>query len=1123
MMLPKRKKVLITPGIFITGVSQFAFFIIIFISTSFAVASQETVSEDSIIQAIETTPDFSKLIPLGSNARTELYWDGDYRIYGDDGTDIYLHDIDIILDSLSNGYLELWDKGGVISSHIDIDSIYGNGILSFQSSLPVKETSFYIDSLDAFCYISINEIPQSVPFRRNILSHISTILYGLYSELFFYDYDVPFLNKLFVPDENTDIKDIENYYAYAFNDFCIETQTDGPYTLFYQFEKALESKDYITYFEYHGNRVGSGSMWNYGTHSYVTFDKHTGEIVTLEDIFNIDYICMLRYWLRQDLMNQDIFNDFILEDVPVGNMALAQNGLVFSYSPYELYSNRDFNVFVHYDNIWGMTKQKPPHFDERECQFHQAVITRNDTYYDHTKIYNSCEEAKHDLRKIDNSLPISSIWDIGYGYENVPDDRLISFRDSLLRAGGGKKVAKLNQEIQNRLDSTGLNHDYYYISLDSLALEKADYFVKKKCWDMAIDHVLIALNNLPTREEDTHNYYPIPNFLFDYIWYSGNKGKNGGNQYVDCVIELGDICSMAGEGYEDDAIGYYKRATSSLNYLLKKYFQEEPPQQRSSFWNRYTQWYLNTLPILAYDSQDDTLRIAAYDAALLGKGLELNTSRAERQAIYESNDSILINLLDTEDQLKSRLPCLNDSIQVAQSQMTSSINENSIIKNQLAYIEELKTKQDSISNMLSQTTAEKYRLLGKLGRFSQNIDIKCSDLSKVLQEGELAVEFVHSDENPYPSYYAITLKKGQQVPTIIRLFNESKLPDVELKSQDLKKLYRLIWKPLENQLQGVKKVFFSPSGQLYDYSIEYAINSDGNTFDQQYDVHRLSSTAVLYNWRHLQTQTLETDDKAALLGGLTYDGDKGFLERDQKRYAEINRGLNESLASPYTIHKDRHFSYLPGTKAEVIAIKDIIEKTNMFHSVSIYQDTTGTENLLKSFSGNKFKLLHIATHGGIDVTSSHPISSNLDSAEDIYDDFLRKVYLALSGANSNVSNQPSSDGLADGLEISSMNLSGLELVVLSTCESGRGWLIGDGLLGLQSAFKKAGTQSIMMSLRPVHDDATRLLMTAFYENLSSGMPLNTAFSKAQSMIREYNNGVYADPYFWANFILLDAL
>lgn len=196
MMLPKRKKVLNTPGILISGVSQFAFLIIIFISTSFAVASQETVSENSFIQTIETTPDFSKLIPLGSNARTELYWNGDRMIYGEDGTEIYLNDIDIILDSLSNGYLELWDKGGVISTHIDMDSIYGNGILSFQSSLPIKETSFYIDSLDAFCSISINEIPQSVPFRRNILSYISTALYGLYSGLYNGYDDVPSLSKL---------------------------------------------------------------------------------------------------------------------------------------------------------------------------------------------------------------------------------------------------------------------------------------------------------------------------------------------------------------------------------------------------------------------------------------------------------------------------------------------------------------------------------------------------------------------------------------------------------------------------------------------------------------------------------------------------------------------------------------------------------------------------------------------------------------------------------------------------------------------------------------------------------------------------------------------------------------
>jgi CHAT domain-containing protein len=99
------------------------------------------------------------------------------------------------------------------------------------------------------------------------------------------------------------------------------------------------------------------------------------------------------------------------------------------------------------------------------------------------------------------------------------------------------------------------------------------------------------------------------------------------------------------------------------------------------------------------------------------------------------------------------------------------------------------------------------------------------------------------------------------------------------------------------------------------------------------------------------------------------------------------------------------------------------------------------------------------------------------------------------------------------------DLSGVDLIVLSACETGLGEIQGsEGVFGLQRAFKLAGAKSLILSLWKVPDSETSELMTLFYKYYLSGLTANEALKKAQNEIRKRFPD---DPYYWAAFFVVD--
>ena len=99
------------------------------------------------------------------------------------------------------------------------------------------------------------------------------------------------------------------------------------------------------------------------------------------------------------------------------------------------------------------------------------------------------------------------------------------------------------------------------------------------------------------------------------------------------------------------------------------------------------------------------------------------------------------------------------------------------------------------------------------------------------------------------------------------------------------------------------------------------------------------------------------------------------------------------------------------------------------------------------------------------------------------------------------------NGILTAEEISAQNLEGVQLVVLSACETGLGKAAGgEGLLGLQRSFQAAGARAVVASLWQVPDEETKALMGEFYTNLwqKKLSPLESLRQAQLAMLRNYD-------------------
>lgn len=537
-----------------------------------------------------------------------------------------------------------------------------------------------------------------------------------------------------------------------------------------------------------------------------------------------------------------------------------------------------------------------------------------------------------------------------------------------------------------------------------------------------------------------------------------------------------------------------KRFVSSVSFLSE--------QQRAKYWNTLYSGFQDLYPFFVYKHHErfPKLREFAYDNELFTKGLLLTSSNAVQQSVQESGDSTLIAQWEQFTTLKQAIMALQekspDTVLIEQYEKRAEELEKIITVNSAAYRENI-----------------------------QQWSITWDSVRKALKPKQVAIEYMSAPINKDSTMYcALLLRDTCSQPILIPLFEQKEVDSLLERYTDTvylairriyaydergKALSERIWNNVKPYLNTGDTVYFSATGVLHQIAIENLWCDSTHTMADTYTMVRLSSTRELAIARQpIVHQT------ATIYGGIPYTITPETVVKEYSEHPEYTQKTQNLLAySPTRGGKLNFGSELPATKQEMYAIEAILKKQHV--KVTTYSGLRANEESFKNLSGKQQNIVHLATHGfyAPDSTDRNP---------------LEKCGLYFMGVNNLVNgdfkqiqsqNPYIEDGLVTAKDISLMDFRQADIVVLSACETGLGDVTGEGVFGLQRAFKMAGAQTLIMSLWHVDDRATQMLMTAFYRYLySPNMTKHQAFRAAQQEVR---NSGFESPYYWAGFILLD--
>jgi CHAT domain-containing protein len=506
------------------------------------------------------------------------------------------------------------------------------------------------------------------------------------------------------------------------------------------------------------------------------------------------------------------------------------------------------------------------------------------------------------------------------------------------------------------------------------------------------------------------------------------------------------------------------------------------------------------------------------------------------------------------------------SDQIAALRRRAAPDDQKLLDQLIAVQSQLSTLEVSTTNKLSPETrrAEITRLNTELERLEDAISRRSAEFRVVAQsikldavrqdvppDAALVEMFIYEPFNAQakgtepnfglPRYVAYVLRRADDVPQFVDLGEakaidanaakfraallSAKTPEAQFKEL-ARNLDERVMRPVRKLLGPTRRVFLSPDGALNLVPFDALVDEDGHYLIENYSFNYLTSGRDLLR---LQVEG-ESKDTPTIVANPLFNMNRASVESasGQRGIGLLGAGQTANVETRGIDFTKLYYPPLVGTAAEAKSIGALLPQAR------VWTQGDATEAAMKTV--NRPRILHIATHGFFlpDQPQAAPAQvdgrqlSRLDSAPagPQQENPMLRSGLILAGVNQKHSGV-GEDGVLTAQEAAGLNLFGTKLVILSACETGLGDVLnGAGVYGLRRALVLAGSETQIMSLWQVSDEATRDLMIAYYTRLQAGAGRIAALHEVQlAMLRgkalAQGGDTRADwrhPYYWAAFI-----
>ncbi|MCP3876411.1 MAG: CHAT domain-containing protein [Desulfobacteraceae bacterium] len=535
--------------------------------------------------------------------------------------------------------------------------------------------------------------------------------------------------------------------------------------------------------------------------------------------------------------------------------------------------------------------------------------------------------------------------------------------------------------------------------------------------------------------------------------------------------------------------------------------------------------YLSLLLTRLTDSRE--ARLEAMNTLLRRKGIVLEVQKQFQRALV-SEDPSLVETFQALSDIRFKLTNLAFS-----GPRKNSLNEYkqklSLLKREKEKLErDLSTSSQSYTTYLEKEKANCDSIVSSLKRKKSSalvefIKIKLYQFQKSESKDWSKFHYfaiILLPENHY-DVHVVDLGEGDLIDKNISLLkvNFSNASFSKNSTQKIlqlsKSLYRSIFPPIQNVLNGRNHIFISPDGYLNLIPFEILYSPGGKFLIENYTFNYLSSGRDLLGFNMHKG----SNNRALIIGDPDFDYADAIDASAGKKSGSNMLGI--------------HFKRLPGTLEEVKTIHSFLGKENS----ELFTGRQANEKVL--MQKNAPKILHLATHGffldDFEASSNEAMTFKrgikkvaqkkaLPSNDSFHiENPLLKSGFVLTGANNSMGSD-TSEGIITAEKILGMRLQGTQMVVLSACDTGVGKVkSGEGVFGLRRAFSQAGARSLVMSMWSVPDLETKELMVEFYRNLvfnkmNRGQALRKASLKIMKKAKQRYNTI--NPFYWGAFVFM---